>query len=228
MPPRLTTHVLPWSWSDKPMFAITRTRIFAAIAAVALVAGASTIVVAATSSAPHAHHAAVPVGSAGKLQNPTSSNSATSAKGTTAVRVQIPAIGIDSSLIHLHLVAGTDQLQAPPEFNEIGWYSEGTVPGDVGPAVIDGHVDTPTEAGIFVNLIKLKPGDLILVTLSTGRVVTFSVDSMEAVPKANFPTQAVYGPTPTPQLRVITCNGIFDRTTQRYLDNLVVFASMVS
>jgi LPXTG-site transpeptidase (sortase) family protein len=209
------------------MLRTIRTRIIAA-AVIAALATAGTAVAIAETAAPRPHPVSVRAGDAGKLQNPAEAIGTAAPAGTTAVRVQIPAIGIDSSLIHLHLVAGTNQLQAPPLFNEIGWYSEGTVPGDVGPAVIDGHVDTPTEAGVFVNLIKLEPGDLILVTLSTGRLVTFSVDSKEAVPKTDFPTQSVYGPTPTPQLRVITCNGIFDPTTRRYLDNLVVFASMVS
>jgi sortase (surface protein transpeptidase) len=211
------------------MFRNTRSRIIAVVSGVLLVVGGLfAVTTVSNAAAPKQHHAALQPGDAGRLQNPVPITPPAARTAATAVRVQSPAIGVDSSLINLHLIAGTNQLQAPPEFNEVGWYSEGTVPGDVGPAVIDGHIDTPTEAGVFINLIKLKPGDLIMVTLSTGRIVTFSVDSLQAVPKAAFPTDAVYGPTPTPQLRVITCNGMWNPATQRYLDNLVVFASMVS
>ena len=44
------------------------------------------------------------------------------------------------------------------------------------------------------------------------------------MPKARFPTEAVYAPTARPELRLITCGGQFDRTVRSYEDNVVVDA----
>ena len=43
--------------------------------------------------------------------------------------------------------------------------------------------------------------------------------------KAQFPTQAVYGPTPDAELRLITCGGAFDPATRHYLSNIGVYAT---
>jgi LPXTG-site transpeptidase (sortase) family protein len=142
--------------------------------------------------------------------------------------VRIPSIGVDTKLIALDLKPGTDQLKAPLDFGVAGWYSDGTVPGDVGPAVIDGHVDSPTTPGVFLHLAQLREGDQILVTLSNSTVKSFLVTRTIAAPKDHFPTDAVYGPTPDPQLRLITCDGVFNRATGHYLDNLVVFAALAA
>ena len=47
------------------------------------------------------------------------------------------------------------------------------------------------------------------------------------MPKAQFPTAAVYAPTPRPELRLITCGGRFDRAARNYVDNVVVEAVVV-
>ncbi|WP_164983968.1 sortase domain-bontaining protein, partial [Cellulomonas endophytica] len=107
-----------------------------------------------------------------------------------------------------------------------GWYREGVVPGDVGPAVVAGHVDSSDGPAVFVGLERLAPGDPVVVTLSDGSTRTFLVDDALRAPKAEFPTSEVYRTTPTPQLRLITCDGDFDRTTGHYVDNLVVRATL--
>jgi sortase (surface protein transpeptidase) len=167
-----------------------------------------------------------PAGAAGELQDPAASGEETTVTDATADRVQIPAIGVDSGLIPLGLKANSDQLKAPLDFDSAGWFKDGTVPGDIGPAVIDGHIDSPTAPAVFAKLHELEAGDKILVTLSTGDVKSFTVTSSMAAPKDDFPTEEVYGPTPTAQLRVITCDGAIDPDTGKYLDNLVVFADL--
>lgn len=167
-------------------------------------------------------------GAAGAYQDPTARESASVSAGATASRVEIPAIGVDSGLEQLELSASTGELTPPVEWLSAGWYRDGTVPGDIGPAVIAGHVDSVTKPAVFARLGELQPGDEIRVTLSTGDVETFRVDSQTAAPKDAFPTDLVYGPTPTPQLRLITCDGVFNGSTGHYLDNLIVFASLVA
>ncbi len=167
-----------------------------------------------------------PAGSAGGLQDPVSREDASQRTEATASQIEIPAIGVDSSLEQLPLNAETGELTPPLDWLSAGWYRDGTVPGDIGPAVIAGHVDSVTAPAVFARLGELVPNDEIHVTLSNGTVSTFIVDSIATAPKDAFPTNVVYGPTPTAELRVITCDGAFDGATGHYVDNLIVFASL--
>lgn len=143
----------------------------------------------------------------------------------TPVRVSIPAIGVSSGLEDLHRGAA-GELDPPKDWNSAGWFSDGIVPGAVGPAVIAGHVDSPTSAAVFFRLDELVRGDRIAVEMSDGTTRTFIVDREERAAKSAFPTSDVYGTSPTPQLRLITCDGTFDTATGHYTDNLIVFADL--
>ena len=138
------------------------------------------------------------------------------------VRVRVPAIGVDSPLEQLHLDP-TGALQAPKDFAHAGWFADGAVPGDVGPAVIAGHVDSTTGPAVFYRLDRLRPGDTVQVERADGWVA-FTVADVRRYPKAAFPTAQVYGPTPDPQLRLITCSGPFDNAQRSYEDNTLVYA----
>ncbi|TWX37254.1 class F sortase [Frigoribacterium sp. ACAM 257] len=166
-------------------------------------------------------------GAAGSFQDPAAQSYTAPPAGATPERVQIPSIGVDSGLEDLGLGAA-GELDPPQAWESAGWYRDGTVPGAVGPAVIAGHVDSGSGPAVFVDLAKLAVGDEVQVTLSTGTVETFRVTGSERTPKATFPTSDVYGSTPTPSLRLITCDGTFDRSTGHYVDNLIVFADLVS
>jgi LPXTG-site transpeptidase (sortase) family protein len=141
--------------------------------------------------------------------------------GGAPSRVRISAIGLDSSLELLHVAKGV--LQPPKSFDRAGWYAEGTAPGDVGPAVIAGHVDSKAGPAVFYRLRELTAGDRIEVQRG-GSVLRFTVVRTAWYPKRDFPTSEVYGPTPDRQLRLITCGGVFDRRLRSYKDNLVVYA----
>jgi Sortase domain len=137
--------------------------------------------------------------------------------------VSIPAIGVTSSLLPLHLDAA-GALVPPPDFVHAGWYTGGPAPGEQGPAVIAGHVDSRKGPAIFFKLRDLAPGDLVTVTRSDGRTVRFRVTQVERYPKDAFPRLKVYQPTPDPTLRLITCGGSFDYAKRSYRDNIVVYA----
>ncbi|MBF4607092.1 class F sortase [Curtobacterium sp. VKM Ac-1393] len=145
----------------------------------------------------------------------------------TPVSVSIPAIGVQSRLEDLHR-GSAGELDPPVDWDSAGWFSDGIVPGEVGPAVIAGHVDSPTSAAVFFRLDELVAGDAIHVAMSDGTTRTFTVDRSERAAKSAFPTSDVYGTTPTPQLRLITCDGVFDTATGHYTDNLIVFADLSS
>jgi hypothetical protein len=117
-------------------------------------------------------------------------------------------------------------LQPPSAWQVAGWYAGGVTPGDPGPAVIAGHVDSISGPAVFYRLRHLRPGDLAVVQSRDGRLLTFVVDSLAVYPKVGFPAAALYGPTPLPTLRLVTCTGDFDWHAHTYLDDLVVSAHL--
>jgi Sortase domain len=139
--------------------------------------------------------------------------------------VRIPSIGVEAPVIDLGKNPdGT--LEVPEKFSEAGWWSGGAAPGERGPAVIVGHVDSYNGPAVFYGLGDLASGDVIEVADEDGDTVRFAVDRLEQVPKDAFPTDAVYGDTSKPELRLITCSGDFDQSSGHYLDNTIVFASL--
>ncbi len=141
------------------------------------------------------------------------------------VWLSIPVIGVRTSLVDLGLNAnGT--LQVPSSTAVAGWYTGSPRPGGVGAAVIAGHVDSRAGLGIFFWLRDLRPGDRVYVGRADGTMAVFTVTAVEKFAKDQFPTAAVYGSLPDPELRLITCGGIFDRSLRSYLSNIVVFARL--
>jgi hypothetical protein len=150
----------------------------------------------------------------------------TAARVAKPVWVSVPAIGIrKTSLIHLGLTK-SGALQVPDTTTVAGWFTGGPRPGATGSAVIAGHVDSKTGPGIFFWLRALKPGDKIYVGRADGTMAVFAVTRVHQYAKDKFPTDAVYGAVPDPELRLITCGGIFDRSIGSYLSNIVVFARL--
>ncbi|HEU4424917.1 MAG TPA: class F sortase [Pilimelia sp.] len=145
--------------------------------------------------------------------------------GGPPTRLRIPAIDVDTPLVTLGLDA-KGALAAPEDYDRAGWYAKGTRPGDVGPAIIAGHIDSYQGPAVFFRLHELRAGTKIEVARSKGSV-TFRVLTVRRYPKEQFPTEEVYGPTPNAQLRLITCGGAFDNTRRSYLDNVVVYAVAV-
>ncbi|MGH3156892.1 MAG: sortase domain-containing protein, partial [Streptosporangiaceae bacterium] len=118
-------------------------------------------------------------------------------------------------------------LQAPRTTAVAGWYTRSPRPGAIGAAVIGGHVDSYVGPGVFFTLRLLHPGDRIYVRQAGGRLAVFGVNAVHRYLKARFPTAQVYGPVPTPQLRLLTCGGTFDFQTGHYLSNVVVYATLI-
>lgn len=139
-------------------------------------------------------------------------------------RVALPSIAVDAPIIDLG-IAGDGHVQVPSQPQDAGWLATSPAPGQRGPAVILGHVDSTSGPAVFYPLRRLAVGDPIVVTRRDGSRVRFTVDGVRRFAKADFPTQATYGPVPGPALRLITCDGPYDRSAGGYQDNLVVFAS---
>ena len=141
-------------------------------------------------------------------------------------RIEIPSIDVTSDLDPLDL-AGDGAIEPPPRWETAGWYRRGVRPGQRGPAVILGHVDSATGPAVFFRLDELDKGDEIHIVREDGSTARFAVQRSQRYRKARFPTGEVYLPTPDPTLRLVTCTGEFDRAAGRYRDNLVVFADLI-
>jgi sortase (surface protein transpeptidase) len=140
------------------------------------------------------------------------------------VRLRIPAIHVDSRLDLLgRQPDGTIAVPASPVV--AGWYDEGPRPGQPGPAVILGHVDSRKGPGVFFRLVDLKPGNLVYIDRADGTSVAFRVQRVSQVPKTSFPTDLVYSPTLEPSLQLVTCGGSFDNHARSYRDNVIAYTS---
>ena len=143
------------------------------------------------------------------------------------VALGIPAIGVSVFVSQLGL--NPDQTVQVPTDDEVpGWFRLGPSPGQVGSAVILGHVDSQQGPAVFFNLRLLVPGDRVEVGLADGAVVTFAVTSVAMYTKDQFPAQQVYGSHGYPGLQLVTCGGTFDAQTGHYLSNIVVSTTLVT
>jgi LPXTG-site transpeptidase (sortase) family protein len=143
------------------------------------------------------------------------------------VSLVIPSIGVSASIVHLGLTS-SGALQVPSTTAVAGWYTGSPRPGSIGSAVIAGHIDSVAGPGIFYRLSQLQRGARVYVRRADGTLAVFEVTQVQMFAKDAFPTTAVYGAVPDPELRLITCGGTFDYSTRSYLSNTVVFAKEVS
>ncbi|WP_156754259.1 class F sortase [Actinokineospora pegani] len=149
------------------------------------------------------------------------------ASAADPTRLRIPAIGVDTELVDLS-VDGGGVLIPPGSAEVVGWFAAGPAPGSVGPALLAGHVDSTAGPGVFHDLVDLRPGDEVAVTRADGSTARFTVTGAVRWAKAEFPTDKVYAPTPAPELRLVTCGGVFDHAAGSYRDNITVEATLAA
>ena len=142
------------------------------------------------------------------------------------VGLDIPAIGVRSKDFVALGLNKDGSIEVPIRFEQPGWYKLGPTPGEFGPAVISGHVDSKKGPAVFYRLGELKPGAKLKVTRKDGSVANFAIDRVARYPKDDFPTDLVYGPTKRAEIRLVTCGGAFDEATGHYVDNVVAFGHL--
>lgn len=216
-------HARPHHWFMKDGRPSLGRVALAALAVAAVVGATAAIARGASSSAPAAKPPSVVVVPIASPTGDEASASSSPATDARPVSIDIPVINVHTTLQTLGL-DGSRALVPPTNLTEAGWYGGSPVPGQVGPAVIAGHVDSFAGPAVFFNLKALNPGDRITVGLSSGQSVAFQVMLVKHYPKTGFPTQDVYGARPDPELRLITCGGAF--ANGHYLDNIVVYATL--
>ena len=144
------------------------------------------------------------------------------------VELVIPSIGVRSAAFVGLGKQPDGSLEVPADFGRPGWFTDGPAPGQFGPAVIAGHVDSKDGPGLFYRLGALRAGAVVVVRRADGIPARFTVDKVERYAKDRFPTVAVYGDVNhRSELRLITCGGNFDSRTGHYLDNVVAYAHLI-
>ena len=156
---------------------------------------------------------------------PSQSSVVRSVMGVHPTGLRIPSIRVDTSMELLGL-APDGTLQTPSDPKEAGWFTGSSLPGEPGPVVIVGHIDSLTGPAVFVYLRDLQDGAAITITLSDGSQVAYRVVSVVTYAKDDFPTESVYGSRPDSELRLITCGGAF--VHGQYVDDVVVFAKQAA
>ncbi len=143
------------------------------------------------------------------------------------MRIDLARLGIHADVLGLGLNEdGTVAVPRPEQAREAAWYDGSAAPGQPGPAVVLGHVDSarlPGGRAVFWRLGEVRAGDRVDVLRADGITARFTVDTVVTVAKDRFPTEAVYGPTRAPELRLITCGGTYTGG-RGYDSNVIVFA----
>ena len=142
-------------------------------------------------------------------------------------KLSIPKLEIETTFEESLGLAIDGSIEVPESYDQVGWYEHGPTPGEYGPAVILGHVDSVSGPGVFFPLGQLEAGDDIFIDRSDGSVAKFKVEKIERYEQIAFPTAKVYGDIDHAGLRLITCSGTFKKGEQRYTHNLVVYAKLV-
>jgi sortase (surface protein transpeptidase) len=143
------------------------------------------------------------------------------------VALRIPAIGVSVSLSQLGLNADKSA-EVPTKYEEPGWFRLGPTPGQLGSAVILGHVDDKQGPAVFFKLNTLKAGDAVDVSLTNGVVSHFVVQKVETYSKSEFPAAKVYASRGYSALQLVTCGGKFDKATGHYDSNVVAYTTLSS
>jgi len=139
-------------------------------------------------------------------------------------RVRIPAIGVDAAVEPVGLRPDFT-MDVPRLVGDVGWYSLGSVPGQTGDAVIDGHLDGPGGGpAVFWRLDQLRVGDRIEVGMTAGGPAAFKVTSERAVPVDQAPS-GLFETHGEARLTLVTCAGSWDAGRHIYTERFIVEAS---
>lgn len=139
----------------------------------------------------------------------------------------ISKIGIDTQVIEVGLVPGTNTMDVPKDGFKAGWYKQEPYPGQEGSSVITAHYDTPTGApALFYKLKNLIKGDEFFLVDEYGNKIDYVVKSVESLPVATFPKDLIYKDKGYSQLSLITCSGVWNPMQGEYSNRLVVIATL--
>ena len=121
---------------------------------------------------------------------PTPSPSPTAMTYPAAVRIRIPAIGVDRSIIEVPLTYDARSKTWKRDYKTlfrsgkkdlVGHHSGSASPGQPGNTILVGHNHGYGVKGVFLRLGRLKHGQQIQVVNATGQIFTYRVATVASV-----------------------------------------------
>lgn len=146
-----------------------------------------------------------------------------SIKPSLPVAIRVPAVGISADFETPLDLQSNGLMEVPKGYDTVAWYKHSPTPGEQGPSVVVGHVDSEKGPEVFQPLKDLKDGDLIEVERRDGSVAVFEVYRVSYHSKKRFPFEKVFGDVDGSEIRLITCGGLFDKNSMSYSHNLVAY-----
>ncbi len=161
------------------------------------------------------------------MPQPGSAPTAAPMAASRPVRIEIPRLDVDEPVMRLGLAAtGTAEVPPLANHNLAGWYDGSVTRGRKAPRSSWGTSIRSPGISVFFYIKTLRPGNKIEIVRANGSTAVSTVDGVQKVVKASFPTSDVYGNVGYPGLRLVTCGGPFNTATRQYLDNVVVYAHL--
>lgn len=143
------------------------------------------------------------------------------------IRLVIPALQVDALIESV----GKDQTGAmdiPGKVEQVAWYGLGTAPGEVGNAVIAGHLDLADGSpAVFWQIGQLQIGDEVIVYNAANVEYRFQVSGSQRYAYNQAPVEDIFGFSLNSELNLITCAGAWDRHKRNYTSRLVVYTELV-
>ena len=141
--------------------------------------------------------------------------------------LEIPSIGVKAKVQQVGLNS-KKEMDVPSNEVDVAWYDLGPKPGEIGSAVIAGHLDDRTgKPAVFWDLDKMTTGDHIYVTDGNDNKKSFQVVSTERYKTGGAPLEKIYGASDGVYLNLVTCGGVWDKAKDNYAERFVVFTEYV-
>lgn len=138
--------------------------------------------------------------------------------------ISVPSLGIAAWVAQVG--AAEDGIRVPQPVT-VGWYRQGPRPGEIGRAIMIGHLDSVEGPAAFTELPSTEVGSRIEIVDRGGETHAYEATKVVDVAKSEFPADRIYESRGAAELVLITCGGEFDSETG-YEDNLIVFAKATS
>lgn len=161
---------------------------------------------------------------------PTAGAASTATATTTSfvpARLRVPALGIDAKVEEVgRKQDGT--MGTPGDFKNVGWWGQGSKPGQPGNAVFDGHINNAlTQAGVFEHLSQIDKGDYVTVSDTEGHTLVYEVVEVTLYSPDEAPLHKIFATSGPSRLVLITCEGEWVQDERQFDKRLVVIARPV-
>ena len=141
--------------------------------------------------------------------------------------LSIPRLGIYAPIESVGTL-DNNAMAVPTGIGDVGWYDRGPRPGDIGSAVIAGHVNwTNGQDAVFTSLHSIEIGDTVQVINSVGSTDMFIVRAIKDYSEDSDTTDVFSSSDGSRWLNLITCDGTWDAALKTHRLRLVVFTEKI-